>query len=441
MKILMLYRRRWWMLYLPFLLLLLVATGAALRLWEPIPPRAVTIGTGPAQSSYLILAKAYAEHLETLGIEARIVTYARPQDPLYALRDSPGDVDVTFAQGLYANDPIGPVKALSVVGHELVWTFAREGIYSSADLLGKRVATSVNDSSNRRAAQILLEHLHIAPNQVKFTDDVGDAAINAFARGEVDAVIHVSTGASQTAATLARMPGARILGVERAGALAARDPRLRAMLLPQGAIELRANLPPADLPILVTQTHLVVRGNLHPALQRALLDVAHELHSMNGFLERQGTYPSVLGSDFPVSDVATLYERGERPWLERLLPYRTAQWAQLLLFLMMPIMVLGLMFALRMPGFFQWRLDAVLQHFYGELKFLEEELQAEEERSPPNVKPLIARLDALERQIAHLEFPDRFADRWYTLREHLYLVRERFQTTQSQFGPSSRPSR
>src|SRR5690606_21742084 len=214
-------------------------------------------------------------------------------------------------------------------------------------LRGKRIATSVQDSSNRLAANLLLAHLRINEHEVTLTEHVGDEAVAALASREVDAVVHVATGDSQTANALVRMDNVRILGIERAGALAAREPNLRAVIMPQGSIELRSNLPASDLPTMVTLTHLLVRPGLHPAAQRALLDVAGELHVMAGFLERQGVYPTTLGSDFAVSPTAQRHAQGQRPWMETLLPFRAAQWTQLWLCAVLPIMLLG--------GLVRWR--------------------------------------------------------------------------------------
>lgn len=427
MKILLLYRRRWWLIYLPLLLAVCVFLALTLWVWKPLPPSRVVIGTGPGQSSYLALARAYAARLEHMGIAVDIVTHERPQDPLERLTDGSAAIDFTFAQGLYAPQGQG-AQALAVIGHEIVWLFARQGITSLSQLRGQRIAASVAGSSNQIAAGLLLKHLGIPPEQVVFNTEVGDAAIAAISEGQVDAVIHVASGDSQTAATLARLDDVHLLGVERAGLLATQETRLRAVVMPQGSIELRSNLPAADLPSVVTLTHLLVRPDLHPALQRALLDVAGELHVMAGFLEGQGQYPSTMGSDFPVSPTAARHLTGGRPWMETLLPYGTAQWAELVLYALLPVSLLGTALLLRAPRYIDWRVDAALQHFYGELKFLEEELARAAPGEPALLRPFVRRLDHLERQVAAMELPDRYADRWYTLREHLQQARERLQT-------------
>lgn len=424
MKLLLLYRRRWWLIYLPLAVLLLATLAVTLLWWEPLPPQRVVIGTGPAQSSYLELAREYAVRLEKEGIAVDIVPFPRPQDPLAQLGTNRPNIDITFAQGLYA-DTNNNVQTLAVVGHEILWVVARDGIQSLSDLRNHRIAASVEGSSNRLAAQLLLQHARVPLSEVSFTDDVGEKAVVALADGRVDAVVHVATGNSRTVAALVRMVGFHLLPVDQVGALVAKAPQLRAVIMPQGSIELRSNLPSTDLPCAVTLTHLVARPGLHPALQRTLLDVADEIHVMAGFLERQGVYPTTVGSAFPVAPEALLHQQGTRPWLETLLPYGTAQWAQLILFVVLPLGLVGSVLLIRAPRYIEWRVEAALLHFYGELQFLEDEFSHRRETSEETLGGFEQRVDALERLVTSLELPDHFTDRWYTLREHLDEVRLR----------------
>ena len=427
MNILLLYQRRWTLIYLTLLLRMGAAVVAVLWLWKPLPPARVVIGTGPGQSSYLELARNYADRLEHMGIETEIVTHDRPQEALERLVSGERRIDVTFAQGLYAQR-YPQAQALAVVGHEIVWIFARSDIHRLEQLQGGRIAASVEGSSNRIAAELLVRHAGIPLETVRFSPEVGDAAIEAILAGRVDAVVHVATGESHTAATLARLDGVHLLEIERAGQLAAVEPRLRALVMPQGSIELRANLPATDLPTLVTQTHLIVRPDLHPALQRALMEVAGELHVMAGFLEGQGMYPTSVGSNFPVSPAAKRTQRGGRPWMETLLPYRTAQWAELVLYALLPVLVIGTLLLLRAPRYIDWRVDAAIMACYGELKFLEEDLARTDPGKQDELRSIARRLHALAAQVEAMELPDRYAHRWYTLREHLHLARIRAQT-------------
>ena len=50
MKLHLLYRRRWWLMYLPILGGLALAVAWASVVWKPLPPQRLVIGTGPAVS-------------------------------------------------------------------------------------------------------------------------------------------------------------------------------------------------------------------------------------------------------------------------------------------------------------------------------------------------------------------------------------------------------
>ena len=96
MKIILLYQRRWFLIYLPLLLLLCAAVVTILWIWKPLPPQRVVIGTGPGQSSYLELARNYAARLENLGIQADIV--ARRIDAIVHASATPGRPGIVFCR-------------------------------------------------------------------------------------------------------------------------------------------------------------------------------------------------------------------------------------------------------------------------------------------------------------------------------------------------------
>jgi hypothetical protein len=197
------------------------------------------------------------------------------------------------------------------------------------------------------------------------------------------------------------------------------------MLLPEGSLELGNNLPPRDVTMASMQTHLTIKPSVHPALQRALMNAAVEIHEEPTFLQRHGQFPTYSSSDFPLSPVAKAYSQGNRALMETLLPYRTAQMAELLLFAVIPILLLTIFVLAWIPRWFDWRVNSTLHHFYGDLKFLESEMESVATSNPMGLRGLIERLDAIEQSVVRMELPDEFSDRWYTLREHLSVAQER----------------
>lgn len=424
MRLLLIYRRRWWLFYLPVL-----AAAAAALWWSvyhglPIPPRQAVIAAGSPQGSYAVLARRYAEQLERMGVKADIVFSANPQDALARLSDPRHPAHIGFAHGTDA--PPRSVQALAVVGQEPVWVFsAAGGPQSLAQAHGLRVATGPACSSSPQAARLMLAHAGVPAHDVIFAPLADVAASHALLDGQADLVFHCAGEDAQAVHLLLRQQGIQLLGTDHAGALAAQARQLQPLLLPQGAIELRGDVPPRDLTLMSLRTHLLIRPELHPALQRALIDVAISIHEVPTFLQRHGQFPSFTGSDFPLSPAARAYSLGSRPWLEGLLPYRTAQYAALLLYAVLPIALMTVLLLTWIPRLFDWRVNAALHHFYGDLKFLESEMDTVAASQPIALRGLLQRLDAIEERAAGLDLPDEFSERWYTLRQHLAATRQR----------------
>ncbi len=66
-----------------------------------------------------------------------------------------------------------------------------------------------------------------------------------------------------------------------------------------------------------------------------------------------------------------------------------------------------------------------MNHFYGELTFLESEMDVVAINNPMALKGLLERLDNIERRVVEMDLPIEFSERWYTLREHLAAARDR----------------
>lgn len=424
---LLLYRRRWGLCYLPVLGLSAFLLIAAVTDWLPLPPTQVVIAAGVPSGGYMQMAQRYRDELAQHGIAAEIDSSAPgATGGLQRLSDPGGTTQAAFAHGLLATGSHGGgVQALAVVGKQPVWIFTHHtGVIGLPLLRGLKIAAGPPGSASREVAAMLLAQAQLKESDVTWHDAFGMDAANELLEQRVDAMVGIGSGDAPTVRLLARAPGISMIGVERANALAAREPRLRPMVLSQGAIELRGDVPPRDLTLLYTGTHLLVRGTMHPALQRAFLDCATDIHATPTFLHRQAEFPD-FRTDFPLSGVAQRYALGTRPWLETVLPYWWAQLAELLLFAVAPIVALTALALVWIPRLFSFRVNGLLSHYYGELKFIENDMEALATESPMQLRNLLGKLDTMEHEVAGLDLPDRFADHWYTLREHLAAARER----------------
>ena len=103
------------------------------------------------------------------------------------------------------------------------------------------------------------------------------------------------------------------------------------------------------------------------------------------------------------------------------MPFWAATLVDRIIVLLVPIIAVLLPMMKIAPWLYSWRIRSRIYRWYGELKFLELELQ--ERFDPQLAAQYLERLDDLEKR-AHLKpTPGAFAADVYTLRQHIDMVR------------------
>jgi TRAP-type uncharacterized transport system substrate-binding protein len=150
MKLLLLYRRRWWLFYLPVLLCTALRPVVGGHAVEGAAAREAVIGAGSPQGGYSMLAQRYAEQLERIGVRAEIVYSDTQKGSLERLTRTGDATSIGFAHGIYANAQT-KVQALAVVGQEPVWIFlhGRRAVVAGA---------SQRPAHRRRAGLVIVLH-------------------------------------------------------------------------------------------------------------------------------------------------------------------------------------------------------------------------------------------------------------------------------------------
>jgi hypothetical protein len=187
---------------------------------------------------------------------------------------------------------------------------------------------------------------------------------------------------------------------------------------------LAKNRPPSDAVLFAPKASLVVRQDLHPAIQYLLLDAAQKVHSGPGLFHKAGQFPAAEAIDLPLSDEARDFYKSGRPFLQRHLPFWLAVLIGRLLILLIP--VAGVIYPLLrfLPALYGWGMRRRIFRLYGELRFLEHDLES---RHPgQSGGDLTVRLERLEERVNHMRVPVFYSNMLYTLRMHIILVRERF---------------
>jgi TRAP-type uncharacterized transport system substrate-binding protein len=401
----------------------LVVTVARMN---PLPPRTVLIATGPAGSAYADTARRYQEFLGRNGVRLELRATNGGVDNIKLLQDAESGVMVALAQGGLSNPTQSPdIVSLGTVFYEPVWVFLRGERLPQPGTQGftGRVSIGQPGSGTRALAEELLPALGQDLSRIEIVDMTPGDAGDALLRSELDVVVMVSSWEAPIVRRLLTTPGITTVPAQRADAQVALRPYLSKLILPRGVANLATDRPPADVQLIATKASLLVRKDLHPAIQDLLLEAASEVNGAPAIFNHGGQFPTAEPMDFPLSESARQYYHSGRPFLQRHLPFWLASLVTQLLVLLIPIVGVAYPMFRLLPALYGWSMRRRIFRLYGELKFLEAELEA---KGLAQVGPqLSARLDQLEQRADHMRVPSAFAHMLYTLRLHIDMVRAR----------------
>jgi TRAP-type uncharacterized transport system substrate-binding protein len=427
------YRFRWRDLNLrdlaavavPAVLLIVGGFWLAAQFIRPEPPGFLVMSTGAPGGGYEAFAAQYRPILAAEGIELRERPSAGAVENLKRLLDPNEEVDVAFVQGgLGLGLDADGLVSLGSFYHEPLWVFYRgkDTVDQLVALKGRRLAVGAEGSGTRRLALDLLEASGVAPDdpRTKLVPLGGLAAVGALAKGEVDAVFLVGPAQSGAVWTAFFTPGVRLMSFAHAEAYARRFPYLARLVLPRGGIDLQRDIPSADVELVAPMATIVAREGTHPALIDLLIGAAAKAHGGPGLFQRPGEFPNAHSVDFPLSREADRYYRSGTRFLHRYLPFWLATLIERTLVLLVPLIAVVLPIMKFAPALYGWRVRSRIFRWYGQLTFLEREL--DENPAARSRDEWLAELDRIEDRVHRIATPVAFANLLYTLREHIALV-------------------
>jgi hypothetical protein len=241
-------------------------------------------------------------------------------------------------------------------------------------------------------------------------------------KNEVDAVFVVGPTQSSLVWTLLYTPGVHLMSLAHAEAYTRRFPYLVRLVLPRGAIDLTQDIPPHDIQLVSPMTTVLVREDTHPALIGLLMQVASEVHGEPGVFQKPGEFPRAGHNEFPLSKEAERYYTSGKPFLQRYMPFWAATLIDRMVVMLVPLLAVLFPLFKFAPQVYGWRVRSRIYRRYGELKFLENEVNENPGRY--SRAEWIEKLDRIEADASQIRTPLTFSDMLYTLRGHIDLVRD-----------------
>ena len=412
------------------LLLTLIGFIIAWQFVNPAPPRTLTLATGQADGAYYLFAQRYRDLLAQNGIELEIRNTAGSIENLELLQNN--SVDLAFVQGGtgVAADS-GTLTSLGSLYYEPLWVFYRseQTLTQLSELEDMRITIGEHGSGTHAIASQLLADNSIDAGAGNIQAIGGANAAQALLQGQTDAIFLVAAPEAPLVQQLLQRQDIRLMSFARATAYTRIHPFLSAVTLPEGVIDLQANIPADDTILLAATANLVAHEDFHPALVSLLLQAASRVHEAGGLFDKPGTFPNNKNLEFKLDDDARRYYKHGPPFLQRYLPFRTASLIDRLKVMLVPLLTLLLPLSKIAPPTYRWRVRKKIYRWYKELQALDTETPAKQ--SGEAQESLLLKLDKLEEEVRKVNVPLSYADELYSLRLHIGLVRNKLLDSQA----------
>jgi TRAP transporter TAXI family solute receptor len=395
----------------------------AFMFMAPAPPKRISIAGGAAGGAYAATANAYADFLRRYEVEVDVLETNGSVDNLRRIKERTADAGIVQT-GLAEDQGEQGVVSLGAAFYEPLWVFHRSAVSveNLQALAGRRVAIGPEGSGVRVLSTLLLDEHGVTAGTYTPVPLAGAAAAAALLAGEIDAALIVSGPTAPYIADLLRTPTIELLSMREAHALARRHPYLDEVTLYRGVIDLAATQPREDVTLIAPAAQIVVRDDLHPAIQSLLIEAAKASNQGGSLLADPGRFPTPQLSDIAISDEAQRYYDSGPSFLRRIFPYSVANLLERAWVLVIPLVTLIIPLIRAAPPLYRWRIRRKIYVWYNDLRKLEADGRTAS--TPEERMDVRARLADLQEETGKVEVPVSYTDDLYRLRAHIRFVAE-----------------
>jgi TRAP-type uncharacterized transport system substrate-binding protein len=396
----------------------------AYRLVDPLPPRHLAIAAGAAGSGYDNFARQYALILARHGVELEVRNSAGAVENLDLLRDTASGVQAALATfGVTQPRDEDILYSLGGIYDAPIFIFYRnaEPITQFAQFRGKRLSIGMPGTALRSVILQVLKATNALDASTHLSDLDPTEAIDALIAGEIDVAMFPSPldGILLQRALAAEI---RLMNVAQAEAIAKTVPGLKHVVLWRGLISLPRDIPDSDIDLLASRNRLLVRKDLHPALQYLLLEAMREVHWAPGPFNRLGEFPAEQPNDLPLSPTAAAFYRSGPTFWQRYTSFWFTSLLNRIVFFVIPVAAMLIPVIGFAPRFFRWLYVRRINRLHRALGNVERELAQSADRC--RFVEYQTRIAEIESAVRLLKVARPFEVDLQRLRIHLRMVQE-----------------
>jgi len=399
---------------------------AAIVMLRSMPPHMIVMATGPEGDADYEVGKRYRAALARANVEVRLVPTTGSVENHALLLDPHSGVSVGLIEGgIGGASDVSGLESLGTLFYEPLWWFHKREIRGVGvdGLRGQKVSIGPQGSGTRALSLELAKRTGMERQVGEWLALAPRAAGEKLLAGDIDVAFMMTSWESPVVQQLLSDERIELSGFPHADAFVALYPFLHKVVVPRGVTDLAKDQPPTDVVLIATKASLVVRSDLHPAIQYLLLNAAREIHSGPSIFNHANEFPAAEAVDIPLSSEALRFYKSGLPFLHDYFPFWMAALIGKLIILLIP--VLGVLYPMMrfLPRLYDWAIRSKVLRMYGELRLLEDEM-ASAHTTGRDTREMVARLDRLEEQANRLRMPVAYASMLYMLRNHIDLVRE-----------------
>lgn len=411
----------------PLIFLLILALGILIWVAKPAPPDKVLMATGKG-GSYKVLGEKYKAYFEKKGIHLELVETHGSKENLQHLIDRKDPIQAAFVQGgMIATDNLSGVQSLGSVDYEPVWIFYRKNVFnenkhiSDRDIAKLQINIGQVGSGTHTQAVNLFKLNHLNPDAPNLLSMNNADAVNAIAKGTIDAVFLVDGYDSPNVQNLIKNPDISLVTFSRADAYTRLLPYFEELLVPMGGFDLGKNSPDHPIQLISTTTNLLIDDRLHPAIQVLFLEAAKEVNGVKSYFSKAGEFPVYMNTEAPLSDEAKFYYEKGTPTLMKYLPFWMAEFIERMFFLLLPFAAFAYPIIKSIPSYRTNLAKKQINSIYKELdKFEQNTIQTFD---PNRRGEYIEVLNEMERRVLSSKAAKLATADCYSLRNNIEFIR------------------
>jgi TRAP-type uncharacterized transport system substrate-binding protein len=410
---------------LPWAAIVLVVLYIIYRLVDPLPPRHFAIAAGIPGTGYDVLARQYALILARDGVDLEVRNYASAIEHFDVLRDAASPVQAALTTfGFTQPSDAATLYSLGGISDTAIFLFYRnaEPITRFAQLRGKRLSIGAPRTALRTLMLDVLKATGALDDSIRLSDLDFREAIDALIAGEIDVAMVASQIDDSLLQRALGAPGVQLMNVAQAEAIAKTVPGLKHVVLWRGLISLDRDIPDTDIDLLALRNRLLVRKDLHPALQYLLLEAMREVHGAPGPFNRLGEFPAEQPNDLPLSPTAQAFYRSGPTFWQRYTSFWLTSLLNRLVFFVIPVVAMLIPIIGFAPRFYRWLHVRRIDQLHRALGNLELELSHSADRC--RFVEYQTRITEIESAVRLLKVARPFEVDLQRLRIHLRMVQE-----------------